>query len=50
VSNIIRRYTYHMKFAVFMTFCLSDSFVFFFVLFFINVYMVVCFVYFCLIL
>ena len=45
-SNILRRYTDHMKFAAYMgLFLLSHSFIFFW-FHFLIVYMFVCFVYF----
>jgi len=46
--NIIRRYIYHMKFATYMVFSLTTFFHILLVPFFIIVYMVVCFVCFCL--
>ena len=50
VSNIIRIYIDRMKFAVYMAVSFTHSSTFFWFHFFIIVYMVVCFVCFCLIL
>jgi len=50
VSNIIRKYIDLMKFAAFMAFSFTIFLHVILVLFFIIVYMVVCLVYFCLIL